>query len=122
VGERVNRIAKHRGFAFLAFGSRLQAEAAVELVRGAQATVAGAAITVELAKPRPKAKGKQKEKGGGGAAGAEDTSQLKFRRKRLPTQPKHPESTTCSAVVGPRTQRRGQEKGIVYGKGLHNLC
>lgn len=100
----------------------MQAEAAIELVRGAQATAAGAAITIELAKPKPKAKGKEKAKGAGGGAGTEDTtSHLKFRKKRLPTQPKHPESTTCSAVVGPRTQRRGQERGIVYGKGLHNF-
>ena len=68
----------HRGFAFLAFTSRVEAEAAIELVRGAQATVAGAAtITIELAKPRPKAKAKGKGGGGGGGgggAGAEDTT------------------------------------------------
>jgi hypothetical protein len=82
-----------------------------------QVLVAGAVISAQLAKPKAKSKSKDKGKGAGAP---DETSQLKCRKTRLPTQRLHPESTTCSAIVGPRTQRRGQEKGIVYGKSLHD--
>ena len=58
--------------------------------------------------------GSGSDKSGAALRAQEDAGQLALKKKRLPSQAKHPESTTCSAVTSVYTQRRGSEASFFY--------